>query len=77
MPQTNLSNFNIVNATLGGYIALFCLVSYLFKERLYLSETRMAQAPKSLSRIKLTACSHLYHRRCHIRTVFDKSRAPT
>jgi hypothetical protein len=35
-----LINFNIVCATLGGFISLFGLVSYLFKERFYLSEAR-------------------------------------
>lgn len=35
-----LSNFNTVCATLGGFIALFGLVSYFCKERLYLSEAR-------------------------------------
>ena len=38
MPTILLSNFNIVCALLGGFITLFGLVSYLFKERLYLSE---------------------------------------
>ncbi|OJK03260.1 hypothetical protein ASPACDRAFT_40583 [Aspergillus aculeatus ATCC 16872] len=38
MPTLSLINFNIVCATLGGFISLFGLVSYLFKERLYLSE---------------------------------------
>lgn len=40
MPTLVLSNFNIVCATLGGFITLFGLVSYLFKERFYLSEAR-------------------------------------
>ncbi|KAL4990243.1 Sodium/hydrogen exchanger family-domain-containing protein [Aspergillus falconensis] len=38
MPTLSLINFNIVCATLGGFISLFGLVSYLFKERFYLSE---------------------------------------
>ena len=38
MPTLALSNFNIVTATLGGFITLFGLVSYLCKERFYLSE---------------------------------------
>ena len=38
MPTLALTDFNIVCATLGGFIALFGLVSYLFKEKLYLSE---------------------------------------
>ncbi|KAL9615043.1 MAG: hypothetical protein Q9167_000466 [Letrouitia subvulpina] len=38
MPHLNVSNFNIVCATLGGFITLFGLVSYLLKERYYLGE---------------------------------------
>ncbi|KAK4539292.1 hypothetical protein LTR36_000818 [Oleoguttula mirabilis] len=38
MPTLALVNFNIVCATLGGFITLFGLVSYLLKERYYLSE---------------------------------------
>jgi hypothetical protein len=38
MPTLALINFNIVCATLGGFISLFGLVSYLFKERFYMSE---------------------------------------
>ncbi|KAI9376679.1 Sodium/hydrogen exchanger family-domain-containing protein [Aspergillus egyptiacus] len=38
MPTLSLINFNIVCATLGGFISVFGLVSYLFKERFYLSE---------------------------------------
>lgn len=38
MPTLLVSNFNVVCATLGGFITLFGLVSYLFKERFYLSE---------------------------------------
>ncbi|MCJ1288061.1 hypothetical protein MMC26_007414 [Xylographa opegraphella] len=38
MPTLAVTNFNIVCATLGGFITLFGLVSYLFKERLFLSE---------------------------------------
>ena len=40
MPTLVLTNFNIVCATLGGFITLFGLVSYLFKEKFYLSEAR-------------------------------------
>ncbi|KAL8867226.1 MAG: hypothetical protein Q9174_005799 [Haloplaca sp. 1 TL-2023] len=40
MPTLLVSDFNIVCATLGGLITLFGLVSYLFKERYYLSEAR-------------------------------------
>jgi NhaP-type Na+/H+ or K+/H+ antiporter len=38
MPTLAISDFNIVCATLGGFITLFGLVSYLFKETFYLSE---------------------------------------
>ncbi|KZF20744.1 putative Na/H antiporter [Xylona heveae TC161] len=38
MPTLAVTNFNIVCATLGGFITVFGLVSYLFKEKLYLSE---------------------------------------
>lgn len=38
MPTLDVSNFNIVCATLGGFITVFGLVSYLFKERYYLGE---------------------------------------
>jgi hypothetical protein len=40
MPTLSLVSFNVVCATLGGFIALFGLVSYLFKEKFYLSEAR-------------------------------------
>ncbi|KAI9699268.1 MAG: hypothetical protein M1836_002878 [Candelina mexicana] len=39
MPKLVLSNFNVVCATLGGFITLFGLVSYLCKEGFYLSES--------------------------------------
>ena len=38
MPTLNVVNFNIVCATLGGFITLFGLISYLLKEKFYLSE---------------------------------------
>ena len=38
MPTLAIVNFNIVCACLGGFITLFGLVSYLLKERYYLSE---------------------------------------
>jgi len=38
MPTLAINNFNIVCATLGGFITLFGLVSYLMKEKFYLSE---------------------------------------
>lgn len=40
MPTLALTNFNIVCASLGGFITLFGLVSYLMKEKFYLSEAR-------------------------------------
>lgn len=40
MPTIVLTDFNIVTAVLGGFITLFGLVSYLLKERFYLSEAR-------------------------------------
>jgi sodium/hydrogen antiporter len=42
MPTLAVDNFNIVCATLGSFIAIFGLVSFLFKEKFYLSETRKA-----------------------------------
>jgi NhaP-type Na+/H+ or K+/H+ antiporter len=42
MPQLSLVNFNIVCATLGGFITLFGLVSYLLKEKFYLSEASIS-----------------------------------
>lgn len=41
MPTLSVVSFNIVCAALGGFIALFGLVSFLFKEKFYLSETCM------------------------------------
>lgn len=38
MPNLSIVNFNIVCATLGGFITLFGLISYLLKEKFYLSE---------------------------------------
>lgn len=38
MPTLAITNFNIVCASTGGFITLFGLVSYLLKERFYLSE---------------------------------------
>jgi hypothetical protein len=38
MPTLAVVNFNIVCATAGGFVTLFGLVSYLFKEKFYLSE---------------------------------------
>ena len=38
MPTLAVVNFNIVCATAGGFVTLFGLVSYLLKEKFYLSE---------------------------------------
>ncbi|QIX01671.1 hypothetical protein AMS68_007188 [Peltaster fructicola] len=38
MPTLAVDNFNIVCATLGGFITIFGLVSYLLKEKFYVSE---------------------------------------
>lgn len=40
MPTLDLDNFNIICALGGGFVGLFCLISYLAKERFYLSEAR-------------------------------------
>lgn len=38
MPNLAVDNFNIVCTVLGGFITLFGLISYLLKEKFYLSE---------------------------------------
>lgn len=50
MPTLSLINFNIVCATLGGFISVFGLVSYLFKERFYLSEACLFTIPEDPAR---------------------------
>jgi hypothetical protein len=45
MPTLAVTNFNIVCSVLGGFVTLFGLVSYLFKEKFYLSEARMLFLP--------------------------------
>lgn len=45
MPTLSIVNFNIVCATLGGFITVFGLVSYLLKEKFYLSEACMFAFP--------------------------------
>lgn len=45
MPTLAVVNFNIACATLGGFITLFGLVSYLLKEKFYLSEARQSIFP--------------------------------
>ncbi|KAK6840198.1 hypothetical protein PG990_011797 [Apiospora arundinis] len=38
MPSLDLSNFNVVISVLGAWISIYGLVSYLLKERFYMSE---------------------------------------
>lgn len=52
MPTLYLTNFNIVCAVVGGFITVFGLVSYLLKERFYLSE-----ACKSMSYLMPLLCT--------------------
>jgi hypothetical protein len=47
MPTLEVNDFNIVCAVLGGFITVFGLVSYLFKERFYLSEACSYSPPLS------------------------------
>jgi len=42
MPTLVVTNFKLVTAFLGGFISLFGLVSYLLKERFYLSEALLS-----------------------------------
>ncbi|TKA25545.1 hypothetical protein B0A50_05406 [Salinomyces thailandicus] len=42
MPHLQVVNFNIVISVLGGFITVFGLVSYLLKEKFYLSEAMIA-----------------------------------
>ncbi|KAK2757370.1 hypothetical protein FQN54_004885 [Arachnomyces sp. PD_36] len=42
MPTIAATNFNIVSSVLGGFVTVFGLVSYLLKERYYLSESLIA-----------------------------------
>ena len=39
--EFKVSDFNIVAATLGGFLTVFGLVSYLLKEKFYLGEACM------------------------------------
>lgn len=43
MSALAITDFNIVCWVLGGFITLFGLVSYLFKEKFYLSEACRCQ----------------------------------
>jgi hypothetical protein len=42
MPTLSVVGFNIVCAALGAFIVLFGLVSFVVKEKFYLSETCMS-----------------------------------
>jgi len=42
MPTLDLSNYNIICAVAGGFTALYGLVSYLLKEKFYLSEALLS-----------------------------------
>jgi hypothetical protein len=55
MPTLAVTNFNIVCSVLGGFITLFGLVSYLFKEKFYLSEA--CKTPQSGSYLGLQLIS--------------------
>lgn len=39
--EFKVSNFNRVAASVGGFLSVFGLVSYLLKEKFYLGEARM------------------------------------
>lgn len=54
MPTLSVVNFNIVCATLGGFITLFGLVSYLLKEKYYLSEARKFSVHRHSAHLMLT-----------------------
>lgn len=65
MPTLAVVNFNIVCATLGGFITIFGLISYLLKEKFYLSEALISTfagltfSPHALNFIKpLEYASH-------------------
>jgi NhaP-type Na+/H+ or K+/H+ antiporter len=59
MPTVSIVNFNIVCAALGAFIVLFGLVSFLLKEKFYLSETRTFIAIQRIISIKLTIATVL------------------
>ncbi|TVY37907.1 Na(+)/H(+) antiporter [Lachnellula subtilissima] len=52
MPTLAITNFNIVCSVLGGFITLYGLVSYLFKEKFYLSESCVIFSPHATNFIK-------------------------
>jgi len=47
MPTLALTDFNIVVSVLGGWVSLFGLVSYLCKEKFYLSEACKLPLPQT------------------------------
>jgi len=58
VPKLDISNFNIVAATIGGFLSVFGLVSYLCKEKLYLSEARRSPvAPCPVGKVLIVHCA--------------------
>lgn len=68
MPTLELTNFNIVVSVLGGWVSLFGLVSYLCKEKFYLSEARTYFHTCSFWDV-----GHLGYRRCGTQTTDVRS----
>ena len=62
MPTLALTNFNIVCASLGGFITLFGLVSYLMKEKFYLSEACKYWEKEMISCCQSYICSDIPNR---------------
>ncbi|KAH8820463.1 Sodium/hydrogen exchanger family-domain-containing protein [Xylogone sp. PMI_703] len=56
MPTLAITNFNIVCSVLGGFITVFGLVSYLFKEKFYLSEALISLVAGVIFSPKVTNC---------------------
>lgn len=71
MPTLAVVSFNIVCATLGGFIAIFGLVSYLLKERYYLSESCKSNSVTSVRREANYPSSDITYCRRHILTGCD------
>lgn len=65
MPTLVVDNFNIVCACLGGFITIFGLVSYLLKEKFYLSEACMSADYVPIS-FATDGTSDIPRRRCHL-----------
>lgn len=66
MPTLAVTNFNIVCATLGGFITLFGLVSYLFKEKFYLSEACLYFLSSGPPQCTDTGSSNFHACRCRL-----------